>query len=147
MTISRTPKDTHLDTIKYELDMANFCYQILSGTQDWTEEAHKYVYLESFLLHYRNLIEFYGTKGNKPESLAFLKSEIWSGRKPTNEELVKIHEPAKELMKQYWENISVYLQHCTEQRKNVPMSWDVEKMYADLQPIINLFYKSFLPAR
>jgi hypothetical protein len=60
---SRRPKESHRDTIAYEADMLGFCAQALRARKHPTHED-MCVYLEAFLLHYRNLIRiFSGEEG------------------------------------------------------------------------------------
>jgi len=53
---SRTEKESHLDTIHYELSMLNFCGEQLDKL---SRADHSFnAFLECFLLHYRNVMEF-----------------------------------------------------------------------------------------
>jgi hypothetical protein len=145
MEISRTPKDSHLDTIRYEINMLTFCFVRLSKSSEWKEQADMFVYLESFLLHYRNLIQFFFGNGSQKEgSLNIVNAKVWAGRDLTTAELSAIQTPAKNLIKKYWENISIYLQHCTERRADEDITWKVKDMFEEIKPIIVQFQKTIL---
>ena len=61
----RGEKETNLDTIGYEIDMLDFAlerYRDLKSQQKAVEQGDLNVYLECFLLHYRNLVEFFSDK-------------------------------------------------------------------------------------
>ncbi len=58
LTYRRPDKLDHADTVLYEIDMLHFAVQRLSEQK--LTERDAWVYLEAFLLHYRNLIEFLG---------------------------------------------------------------------------------------
>ena len=143
LEISRTAKDTHLDTILYELRMLDYSFQKLSNDKEWDDPADQFIYLEAFLLHYRNAIQFFAGNGHKEGSLSTEDSEIWAGRPMTPEEKNTIQLPGKNLIKLYWESISKYLQHCTVERKDQPMSWNVSKMYDEINPITKMFIQIF----
>jgi len=62
--IRETPaRLTHADTILYEVYMLRFSIRRLMQHDeqgDWEDQKDAWGYLEVFLLHYRNLIEFLG---------------------------------------------------------------------------------------
>ena len=60
---SRPAKLNHADTILYEIYMLRFSAGRLIR-EHWEESQDAWVYLETFLLHYRNLIEFLGKTKN-----------------------------------------------------------------------------------
>jgi len=53
LVYSRPNKLDHADTIRYEIQMLRFSYQRLAEQR--LTERDAWVYLESFLLHYRTL--------------------------------------------------------------------------------------------
>ncbi len=60
MTVaSRPEKLSHAQTMLYEIDMLRETGCQLEKDK-WQGEFHKWVVLEAFLLHFRNLIEFFG---------------------------------------------------------------------------------------
>ncbi len=131
--LSRPQKLSHLDTIQYEIDMLNHCYDKL---RKWQDEPDSYVYLECFLLHYRNLIEFFGDS----KGLRVSEWKDWSPRELVPEELASISD--KKPLKKYRGLISQYLQHCTKSRIR-DRSWDVDKMYRELKGVLENFRRLF----
>src|SRR5215469_987471 len=84
---SRPEKGSHLSTIQYEIEMLEFCYNaLISNVGKWGDIRMAWACLEAFLLHYRNLVEFFGNEGD----LKAADSGVWSPRKLTNEELKSI---------------------------------------------------------
>ncbi len=109
---------------------------------NWEHERDAWVHLECFLLHYRNLIEFFGKKDRRETDIHV--TTIW--------ELVKI-EPPKNLDTIYKDGIvlheryepsekagggriSQYLSHCTKKRTD-PKCWEVNPMMNDIKPLID----------
>jgi hypothetical protein len=60
---SRPPKLNDADTVFYEIYMLRFAAKRLVRER-WEEPQDAWVYLEDFLVHYRNLIEFLGKQNN-----------------------------------------------------------------------------------
>ena len=57
---SRPEKLNDAQTVLYEIDMLRYAYDRLASPQPTWTQADEWVYLEDFLLHYRNLIQFFG---------------------------------------------------------------------------------------
>ena len=136
---ARPPKASHLETIQYEIDMLDFCYQRLQEQQSrWLNEGDFYVYLECFLLHFRNLIEFFGNETD----LKVSEYDVWAGGKTlSQEEIASITN--RKLCKKYRGPISQYLQHCTKGRADKDRGWDVRGMYKQISRTIKNFWKLF----
>src|SRR5713101_1571366 len=64
ITRTRINKLSHSDTILYEIYMLRFTFGRLIRSQ-WENERDAWVYLESFLVHYRNWIEFLGKQQDR----------------------------------------------------------------------------------
>jgi len=136
-TVSRPNKMTDASTVLYEIDMFRFAAHRLFEGQ-WQADKDQWVYLESFLLHYRNLIEFLGKQENISETDLHI-SNLW--------ERLGIKEPAtvdriKEGGEKLWDKyergadrISRYLHHCTSYRTDFKQ-WDVGGMSAELETVI-----------
>src|ERR1700691_322997 len=60
---SRPPKLNDADTVLYEIYMLRFAAKRLVRERG-EEPQDAWVYLEAFLVHYRNLIEFLGKQNN-----------------------------------------------------------------------------------
>ena len=146
---SRPDKLDHAETVLYEIDMLRFAKERLSSPPTALLEKDVWVYLEAFLLHYRNLIEFFGKreKDVKSGSLSISRPEdIWPGRVP--DEGVLAGMTSLSLWEKYDTHdndkaISKYLHHCTIQRVAVA-EWDVNAMYEDLRPVLEKF-EALLP--
>jgi hypothetical protein len=143
----RREKESDADTVLYEIDMLRFARDRLLSPQPWWEERDEWLYLEDFLLHYRNLIEFFGKKGPRESDLSILRPDcIWPGRVPDKAILDSLTKP--DLWEKYDTRdndkaISEYLHHCTTQRTET-MHWNVRIMYEELLPLIENF-ESLLP--
>ena len=115
---SRPVKRNHLHTILYEVEMREFCYETLvSSIGKWGDFRKACICLEAFLLHYRNLLEFFGGEAGLNSS----EPTVWSPRELSAEEIASISNRA--LCDKYRGPISAYLQHCTRLRANLDRSW------------------------
>lgn len=142
-TYSRPDKEDHAQTVLYEIDLLRFAKGRLEAS---STKGDEWVYLEDFLLHYRNLIEFFGkplARGKKNGDLSILLPEhIWPEAVPDNPALAFMTRP--DLWEKYDTRdndvaISKYLHHCTEQRAEARAPWQVNAMYEELRPIIEQF--------
>lgn len=147
---SRTEKESHLDTIHYELSMLNFCGGQLDKLSPADHRALFNAFLECFLLHYRNVMEFlsgnHHRKAKKPGETSDLSTadpKPWAGRELSPEELAEIQTAAKTIDDKYFQDISQYLQHCTERRFAEDRFWKYGEMFAELRPAIQAFLRRF----
>jgi hypothetical protein len=146
----RSRKISQLDTIWYEISMLGFTHSALTKMKQ-VPEPESNLYIEGFLLHYRNLIQFFSgnpdkyRKGGtgKPADLSTFAPEAWAKRKLTDDEIAKIQAPARQLEQKYWDDISQFLQHCTERRFVEFKDWNLAEMFKELDPIVSAFHKSF----
>jgi hypothetical protein len=140
--IARPSKFTNAQTILYEIDMFRFA----AGKLVEQNDPSSWLALECFLLHFRNLIEFFG-KEPRGDDLSIRRSEtIWpdATARPTAEALTQLHR--EDLWERYEvrdatqfnDKISRYLQHCTEQRVE-GRNWRVREMFEELQPTLSEF--------
>ena len=139
---SRPRKETPRDTISYEIDMLEFCSQRLPDICD-KSDPERNLYLEGFLLHYRNTIRFFSGKGHRKDDLSTDKPLDWADRELDAADVAEIKEPAKLLDGRYHSDVSKYLQHCTLQRSKQGRDWDVERMMQEINPIIAAFEAAF----
>jgi len=137
MVFSRPPKLSHAQTILYEIDMFRYAAAKLSEGK-WSSEIEQWVCLEDFLLHFRNLIEFFGHSNPRPDDLNVSRPDaIWRHleSRPAEADLAKLRR--QDLWDKYEgdrpDKISRYLHHCTEARTDFK-NWDVGVMYAELDP-------------
>lgn len=141
-TFSRRPKESHRDTIAYEIEMLNFSAETLLNAKD-LPMRDEHVYLETFLLHYRNIIRVFSGENHRGDDLSTERPEIWAARELTPEEIASIRDPAVRLDQEYFTVISKYLQHCTELRSDNDRSWNVKHMADEIAPIITAFERAF----
>ena len=142
---ARPRKGSHLETVKYEIDMLRFCLERLRADSKQRDQGEVNLLIEGFLLHYRNLLEFFsGVHHRSDDDLSTRAARVWAERELTGEELAVMQAPAIVLDTQYFQVISKYLQHCTEQRHLADRGWDIDGMYEQVHPILSAFEKSFL---
>ena len=137
----RRPKESHLDTVTYEIGMLSFCFNKLPLGRS-CETNDEYLYLEGFLLHYRNLLEFFSGKRKKRGNMNIANSRSWAPRELRPTEIAAIVPAAMELDNKHYKNVSRYLQHCTLYRHRQRMSWDVAEMKDGIDPIIDAFLQA-----
>jgi hypothetical protein len=140
---SRRAKESYRDTISYEADMLAFCAQAVGREHPTREDL--WVYLEGFLLHFRNLIRvFSGEFHNEQKGdLSTANPRLWLGRELSLDEMTAIQAPARALDTAYHQQISKYLQHCTRLRHEYDRTWDVTLMSTQIRPIITAFEDAF----
>jgi hypothetical protein len=137
-TYRRLDKLTHADTVLYEIDQLRFASVRLVREQ-WEDPHDAWVYLESFLLHYRNLIEFFGRPNPRHDDVHI--TNIWRLARrtpPTN--LKQIIADGTKLWDEYEprgkdDKISKYLQHCTMKRVDFK-EWHVDVMAKQIEPLL-----------
>jgi len=137
---SRPNKLDHAATIRFEIQMLRFSYQRLAEQK--LTERDAWVYLETFLLHYRNLIDFLGNERPRPGDLHI--SNIWTLANLTEpKNLNEMYSNGKKLKTKYEPSdaqgggrISQYLQHCTEKRIDFK-NWEVSTMYNEIEPLLS----------
>lgn len=135
---SRPAKLTHVQTILYEIDMLKFAVRSFGEADGFSSWRN----LECFLLHFRNLIEFFGKPPDDRDTLSVLKPGSFSNDPQIQEDLRKLYRNG--LWKKYEvrrdeeenDKISRYLQHCTAERVN-DKSWKVREMVEELLPLID----------
>jgi hypothetical protein len=137
-TFSRPDKLTDAQTILYEIDMLRFAAsRLLRGT--WESDKDQWAYLECFLLHYRNLIEFLGKEQRLVQDTDLHLSNIWRRLSvPEPAQLSKIRKQGDKLWAKYErvkDRISRYLQHCTTLRTEWK-PWKVGAMNGEIEPIL-----------
>jgi hypothetical protein len=148
-TFSRLEKATDVDTILYEIDMLRFAASELVGGK--LEHGNReWVYLECFLLHYRNLIEFVGKEQHLVQKTDLHVSNIWKKiRTSPPKELAKLSAEGRKLWEKYErtdDRISRFLQHCTTLRTQFK-EWEVGTMYNELDPLLQAIEIAIRPAR
>lgn len=143
MEISRPSKFTNAQTILYEIDMFRFAAGKLveqNGPSSWLT-------LECFLLHFRNLIEFFGKPQPRPGDLNIRTPDaIWpdAATRPSAEQVRHLQrEDLWEKYEQVGDRISRYLQHCTEQRVDGKV-WRVQETFEELDTLMSDF-ENLLP--
>src|SRR5579864_198659 len=78
-SIQRIDKADHYQTVLYEIDMLRFCCGRIVKPPGEASEADVWVYLESFLVHYRNLLDFFGKEKQWKKDLTMCRPEaVWS---------------------------------------------------------------------
>jgi hypothetical protein len=148
-TFSRLEKATDAETILYEIDMLRFAASELVGGK-LERGDREWVYLECFLLHYRNLIEFVGKEQREVRKTDLHVSNIWKRiRTRSPAELAQIHAVGRKLWEKYErvdDRISRFLQHCTTLRTEFK-EWEVGTMYNELEPLLYGIESAIRPAR
>lgn len=106
---------------------------------------------EVYLLHYRNLIEFFSerhprTRGpnqsiqDAADDMTYLKPRTWAGQDIPKSELMPAVVFAKPLYDEHWDHISRYLQHCTDWRHELPKEWRYPTMHVKMGQVLQEMY-------
>ena len=160
-SVSRIDKAAHYETVLYEIDMLRYSYSKILKPPDAARDADVWAYLESFLVHYRNLLDFFGKSRASNTDLTLGHPQmIWSpeagvqNRQPTAETLKKMRTDGRKLWEEYEDKrkrpdtISRYLQHCTTFRVS-PKPWFPIEMMAEIGDLLALLERhlpEFRPA-
>jgi hypothetical protein len=113
-SFARPNKQSDAQTVLYEIDMFRFAAsRLLRGK--WESDKDQWLYLEGFLVHYRNLIEFLGKEPDQVRDTDLHVSTIWQRvRLPEPPQLPEIRKQGGVLWVKYEradDRISRYLQH------------------------------------
>ncbi len=139
--MNRLEKLSHPDTMIFENDMLEFCYKkLVQGPRPSNLEG--YAFLECFLLHYRNLLDFFGKEPRGDgDDLSVLRTEDWApGSGSAKNHAQRLEANGRKLWQEYEDRkgrsdtISRYLHHCTKQRTEAK-NWPVREMYDKLKPL------------
>lgn len=148
----RLDKRNHSDTIVYEMYMMRFTAGELSQGKF---EKDAWVYLESFLVHFRNLIEFLGndnprkrdTRTSAPYDLQI--RTFWEEANLTEPDNVnEIVDGGYNLFRSYErgnERISRFLAHCTSQRIDFK-EWRINEMCEQIEPLLSRVEEKLNPS-
>lgn len=94
-------KLNHADTVLYEIYTLRYAAERLRQEQ-WDDQKDAWAYLEAFLLHYRNLIEFLGKKTRNIRPTDLHVTTIWNMLKATRpKEASQIHREGAKLWAKY----------------------------------------------
>lgn len=145
LILSRPKKLDHIDTVRYEIDMLRYAANRLAEQK--LTERDAWIYLEAFLLHYRNLIEFLGKEN--PGQTDLHVTTIWQlANLAAPTKLNEINTNGKVLWARYEPKdnqgggrISQYLQHCTTKRVDAK-DWEVSTMMNEIEPSLCELEKS-----
>ncbi len=135
---TRGEKENDLDTIIYEINMLDHCFQRCKQASEMEDRGDRNTFLEGFLPHYRNLIEFFSGKPRYETDLSISRPKAWRRNKGDTTRMTR-----PDLRQKYQDEISKYLQHCTTIRADVRKEWDVDKMYSELNEVLVQFEKAF----
>ena len=147
VTRTRINKLSHSDTILYEIYMLRFtCARLIR--EQWENERDAWVYLESFLVHYRNLVEFFGNPTSKVTGSDIHITNLWGLEGQTAPSWVKAANTKGERLFARYEKqddrISRYLHHCTTKRIDVK-DWQIDVMVKEIEPLLADVEKALKP--
>src|SRR5713226_4869981 len=160
-SISRPDKLADYQTVLYEVDMLRFAYSRVIKPPDEAKEGDVWSNLECFLVHYRNLLDFFGKPPRQDSDLTISRPDvIWDAslglnpRRPSADILDRIQTVGRKVWEKYEngkqrnDTISRYLQHCTTFRTTFK-EWFPIEMMAEIKEAIELFEQhlpKFTPA-
>lgn len=153
----RTGKETAVQVILYEREMLEHCAKTCNSKRDgWeasrSEEARaEYnLVIEGFLLHFRNLLGFLINKRIAATDLTINHPEQWANGRAVDATLLsKLTDRARDVNTKHalsekvdcYTKISWFLQHCTEHRYLRHADWDIEIMFADITPVLDVLLR------
>ena len=159
----RSPKNSAIDTLLYERDMLRHCAETIYAKRqrfqkNFSDEdavCEYYLGIEGFLLHFRNLLGFFINKGSRSTDstdLTIARTTSWSNGRPVDERITEELTKRAGIVNQShglgkgdcYRKISWFLQHCTTHRHQETRSWDIERMFADIESVLDDFVKHFV---
>jgi hypothetical protein len=156
MKYERSPKNGPLDTVLYEIDMLRYCAATLPSRYEArtnSEQAMKdyYVYIETFLLHLRNILAFLTNQASDPADLRISQIGSWLNRPVIQREYSDLIARTKTINRRFGANESTcydqifkFLQHCTIYRHERGRDWEIDKIFSELNPILQDFEARFV---
>lgn len=138
--LERRTKENLLDIVRYEIEMLDYAFEWLKK-KGKDSDPESSVYLESFLVHYRNLVHFFD-KGASRKELSLRKSIQWREEPLERTVLEAVQKKAEGLYGRYSKDISSYMAHCSPQRSKIPYRWAVSEMYRAMVQVIEEFEKA-----
>jgi len=133
--ISSSPEvENARNVVLYEIEMLKYASSQIDGA---SSPQARNMALEVFLLHFRNLLEFFTDRF--PPSLSIRRPAAWIERQPEESELKRIQEMAQPLYVRWWRDISHHLHHMSAARLSTKPNWPYREMRAELEPVISAF--------
>ena len=129
--VSFPKEETPADTIRYEIVMLRFCYERLEREQNkWTDKRDFRVCVECFLLHYRNLSEFFGNE----QGLKIADLKKWA---PKARDADISWLSTRKFVEDWRGKISQRLSHMGSTRHQRERTWNLRKMYDLISPYVS----------
>ncbi|MGD0221642.1 MAG: hypothetical protein ABSF71_04840 [Terriglobia bacterium] len=126
--------------VKYELDMLAATISFLSKDPGGTDQATWNAYLESFVLHLRNLIDFF-YPSKKPKA-----DDILAEHYVTNVALWNAHRPVKtNFLREAETKANKQVAHLTYTRLAADKNWSWAAISGDLEQVVTCFLNSLPP--
>jgi len=128
--------------VKYEIDMLRATASFLSVSWSATDQVTRYAYLESFVLHLRNLIDFlYPPPNRHPDDILsdhyVSRVTEWNGRRPAKTPLLS---DAKDRANKLGA-------HLSYRRADRDKAWDWVTILVQLKPVFSCFLDHLPEAR
>lgn len=153
--LPKGPKSQLIDVINYEIEMWRRCHAGIRHARDVFHRHHSPDHLfeynlriEGFLLHTRNLLGFLTNQLSKPTDLGVRQD--WVAQRLGRGTIASFMKRAREVNSKHrgdgttcYDEISKFLNHCSDQRSERPKSWETDGIYADLSPILQEFKNAF----
>lgn len=141
---STPSKKSNRGTVTYEIEMLKFCFQGLHkvGTKG---DGERNLYLEGFLLHFRNLVRFLSGKHHREDKgdTSLARPAMLTDGELVTDQIDSIRAHAAVIDDKYFEDISRFLQHCTLARGGAGKEWNLDQMFNEISPVIEEFERAF----
>jgi hypothetical protein len=149
-------KSEPLDVINYEIDMWRRCYAGITYAREVFQQRHSpdnlFEYnlrIEGFLLHTRNLLGFFTNQLSKPTDLGIRQE--WALRRLGQRSVASFMKRARDVNNKHrgdgktcYDEISKFLNHCSDQRFERAKSWETDGIFTDMHLILQEFESAFV---
>lgn len=119
---------TMKEVVDYEYNMLKFSFEKLKTI---TESFERNIFLEAFLLHSRNLIDFLEASGQKDDLLV----TDFNGKNCQPLNVINLN-----LDKELKQKINKHLHHLSKRRLKDKFLWDTQAIYDEIAKGMNKFY-------
>jgi hypothetical protein len=107
----RSDKNSHFDTVLYEIDMLGHCSNTLAAkkakkSMSEETEAEYNLGIEGFLIHLRNLLAFLTTHHSRNTDLRLDRPEVWLGRPLAEKKYSDLRDKAQAFNDSYGETFN-----------------------------------------
>lgn len=133
----RSIKTTPIEVLDYEINMLRRCFDELR--QPPADVFLNNILIESYLVHFRALLEFFAHPKPRDTDLTIRRSNEWATRTLSQTEIDGLTSIASPLFTKWFNPIGQQLAHCTHPRYLEKQTWPIKEMQEDIERVLSKF--------